>query len=73
MVFAVRKLLVSVDAAAELGVWVPVPSPSRRVLGVVPSSLEGSGVVGRLFWLLKLGRRREVREGEGGRGVGGRP
>ena len=31
------------------------------------SSAEVSGVVGR------EGRRRDVREGEGGRGVGGRP
>lgn len=38
-----------------------------------PSSLLGSGVVGREVWvLLKLGRRREVRDGEGGSGVGGR-
>ena len=59
-----RKLLVSVDAAAEFGVCVPV-------LGV-PSSLDGSGVVGLLFWLLKFGLKSEVKEGEGGRGVGGR-
>ena len=68
MGFAVRKVLVSVDAAAELGVWLPV-------LGV-PSSLEGSGVVGRLLnWLLKFrfGRSNDVRDGDGGRGVGGRP
>ena len=71
MGLAVRKLLVRVDAAAELGVCVPVASPPR-VFGV-PSSLEGSGVVGRLFWLLKLKGSREVREGDGGRGVGGRP
>ena len=72
MGFAVRKVVVSVDAAAELGVWVPVASPPR-VFGV-PSSLEGSGVVGLLLnWLLKFGRSRDVKEGEGGRGVGGRP
>jgi hypothetical protein len=68
---AVRSVLVRVDAAAEFGVWVPVASP--RVLGV-PSSLEGSGVVGRLLnWLLKFGRKRDVKEGEGGSGVGGLP
>jgi hypothetical protein len=50
---------------------VPVASP--RVFGV-PSSLDGSGVVGLLLnWLLKLGRSRDVKEGDGGRGVGGRP
>lgn len=39
-----------------------------------PSSLEGSGVVGRELKLpLKVGRSRDVNEGEGGRGVGGRP
>lgn len=64
---AVRKLDVNVLAAAELGVCEPVP----RVWGV-PSSEEGSGVPGRLFCELKLGLRREVRDGEGGRGVGGR-
>lgn len=57
-------------AAALLGVCVPVPG--RWVCGVPPSSEEGSGVPGRLFWELKLGRRREVSDGEGGRGVGGR-
>ena len=62
-----------VDATAEFGVCVPVAAPLvGSVLGVPPSSLEGSGVVGRLFALLKFGRRREVRDGEGGRGVGGR-
>lgn len=71
MGFAVRKVLVRVEAAAELGVCVPVAL--SRVLGV-PSSLEGSGVVGReLNWLLKFGRNSEVKEGDGGRGVGGRP
>ena len=67
-------MLVSVDAAAEFGVCVPV-ALSRVLLGVVPSSLEGSGVVGRLLnWLvLKVGRKREVSDGDGGRGVGGRP
>jgi hypothetical protein len=54
---------VSVEAAAELGVCVPVFG--------VPSSLDGSGVVGLLFWLLKFGRKSEVKEGEGGKGVGG--
>jgi len=67
MGFAERSVLVKAEAAAELGVWEPVPR-----VWEVPSSLEGSGVVGRLFALLKFGRRREVKEGEGGRGVGGR-
>lgn len=70
MGFAVRKLLVRVEAAAELGVCVPVPLPFSRPCGV-PSSLEGSGVAGRLLALLKLGRRRDVRDGDGGSGVGG--
>lgn len=73
MGFAERKVLVSVDAAAELGVCWPVVPPFSRVVWDMPSSLDGSGVVGRLFALLKLGRRRDVRDGEGGRGVGGRP
>jgi hypothetical protein len=60
-------------AAALLGVCVPVPLAVRWVCGVpFPSSEEGSGVPGRLLWEAKLGRRREVREGEGGSGVGGR-
>lgn len=63
-----RKLDVKVLAAAEFGVCEPVP----RVCGVPPSSDEGSGVPGRLFCELKLGLKREVRDGEGGRGVGGR-
>lgn len=57
-------------AAAELGVCVPVVT--GRVVGVPPSSLLGSGVAGREFWELKVGRSREVRDGEGGSGVGGR-
>lgn len=73
-----KSVLARVEAAAELGVWVPVtspPPPPTRVWGCVvpPSSLEGSGVVGLLLWVLKLGRRREVKEGDGGSGVGGRP
>lgn len=36
----------------------------------IPSESEESGVVGREG--VKEGRRREVREGDGGRGVGGR-
>lgn len=68
MGFAVRKEVVRVEAAAELGVCAP---GGRREV-VLPSSEEGSGVVGREVCVLKLGRRREVREGEGGRGVGGR-
>ena len=56
--------------AALLGVCVPVPV--LCVCGVPPSSEEGSGVPGRLFWELKLGRRRDVSDGEGGSGVGGR-
>ena len=67
--FAVLNVLVSVDAAAEFGVWVPVASP--RVCEV-PSSLDGSGVVGLLLSLLKLGRSNEVSEGDGGSGTGGR-
>ena len=39
-------------------------------LGVSTSEL--SGVVGRDVVVEKGGRRREVRDGEGGRGVGGR-
>lgn len=66
------RVLVSVDAAAEFGVCVPVASSVRMWDVVPPSSLEGSGVVGRLLALLKVGRRRLVKEGEGGRGVGGR-
>lgn len=61
-------MLVSVDAAAEFGVCVPVTSP--RVCGV-PSSLEGSGVVGLLFCAVR-GLKSEVKDGEGGNGVGGR-
>ena len=64
---AVRKDVVR--AAAELDVGVCVPVPGRVERGVV-SSDDGSGVVGREA--LKLGRRREVRDGDGGRGVGGR-
>jgi hypothetical protein len=68
---AVRSVLVRVDAAAEFGVCVPVAL--SRVFGV-PSSLDGSGVVGLLLnWLLKFGRSKDVKDGEGGRGVGGRP
>ncbi len=64
----------------ELGVWLPVAALLvggcwvAGVLAPPPSSDEGSGVVGReLKLLLKVGRRRDVREGEGGSGVGGRP
>ena len=69
MGFAVRKVLVKVEAAAELGVCVPA-TPSRAF--DVPSSLEGSGVVGLLLCVLKFGRSKDVRDGEGGSGVGGR-
>jgi len=72
---AVRYEVVSVLAAAALlGVCVPVPVLVRWVCGVLPfpSSEEGSGVPGRLLWEVKLGRRRDVRDGAGGRGVGGR-
>ena len=58
---AVRADLAT-TAAVEVGVEVPF-GPS--------TSLE-SGVVGREFWELKEGRRRDVREGDGGKGVGGR-
>ena len=36
------------------------------------SSEEGSGVVGREIGLLKVGFSNEDKEGDGGRGVGGR-
>lgn len=68
MGFAERNVLVRADAAAELGVCVPVASP--RICGVA-SSLEGSGVAGLLFWELKFGRSRDVNDGDGGSGVGG--
>lgn len=49
----------------EVGVLVPfVPVGS--------STSEESGVVGREVCVLKDGRRRDVSEGEGGSGVGGR-
>lgn len=66
-----RNEVVSVEAtAAEFGVWVPLtPRPIRED---PPSSEDGSGVVGREVVALKFGRRRDVRDGEGGRGVGGR-
>lgn len=51
----------------EVGVFVPlVPIPFGN------STSDESGVVGREVCVLKEGRRSEVREGEGGRGVGGR-
>ena len=62
-------MLFKADAAAEFGVCVPVP---LSLVCDVPSSLEGSGVVGRLVMPLKFGRKREVRDGDGGSGVGGR-
>lgn len=65
---AVRNDVVSVLAAALFGVW----APGRALLMPVPSSDDGSGVVGRDVCALKLGRRRDVRDGDGGRGVGGR-
>ncbi len=55
------------DAATAAAVEVAVPVPV-----VVCSGSEESGVVGREVCALKEGRRREVRDGEGGRGVGGR-
>lgn len=64
---AVRKEEVRAAAVVEEGVCVPVPGTVER--GVC-SSEEGSGVVGREA--LKLGRRSEVSDGEGGSGVGGR-
>lgn len=63
-------------AAALLGVCVPVRVPvvlGRCGVAFPPSSEDGSGVPGRLaVWEVKFGRRRDVREGEGGSGVGGR-
>ena len=59
-------MVVVVVVVAEAGVAVPAwwcPAPS---------SLEGSGVEGRLFAELKFGRSRDVSDGLGGRGVGGR-
>lgn len=61
-------MLFNAEAAAEFGVCVPVPFSLVRD---VPSSLDGSGVVGRLLTPLKVGRSNEVRDGDGGRGVGG--
>lgn len=61
-------MLFRVEAAAELGVCVPVASP--RVCGV-PSSLDGSGVAGLLFCELKFGLSSDVKDGDGGSGVGG--
>jgi hypothetical protein len=55
-------LLPAVVVAVECGVSIPPGGPA--------SSLERSGVLGRLA--LKAGRRRDVSDGEGGRGVGGR-
>lgn len=52
----------------DVGVLVPlvaVPGPFGR------STSEESGVVGREVVVLNDGRRREVREGDGGSGVGG--
>lgn len=74
MGLAVRKEEERVVAAAELGVWAPVGRVLVFVVVAVPaaSSEERSGVPGRLVAVLKLGRRREVKEGEGGSGVGGR-
>jgi hypothetical protein len=66
MGLAVRKDVVRVVAAAVM------------VLGVVEavaaasSPLLGSGVVGRETEVLKVGRSRLVKEGDGGNGVGGR-
>ena len=82
MGFAVRNDDERVVAAAELGVMAPVARLVVVVVVVVlrepaavaaPSSELGSGVAGRLVAAEeKLGRRSEVRDGEGGRGVGGR-
>ena len=36
------------------------------------STSDESGVVGRLVCVLNEGRRRDVKDGDGGRGVGGR-
>ena len=46
--------------------------PAAPAVGLVASVSEVSGVVGREGWALKGGRRREVRLGDGGNGVGGR-
>lgn len=68
-----RKLVVSVETAAELGVCVPVvPVPAPGLVREEPSSLEGSGVPGRLFCELNVGLRSDVSDGLGGNGVGGR-
>jgi hypothetical protein len=54
----------------DVGVLVPFV-----VMAAVPggsSTSEESGVVGRDVWVLNDGRSRDVRDGDGGRGVGGR-
>ena len=53
---------------------VPVPVPWRPLapVPVCDSASDVSGVVGRDVCALKVGRSREVSEGEGGSGVGGR-
>lgn len=65
---AVRNEVVSA-AAVE---WVAEPARVPEVPAVAASSELWLGVVGREALAEKLGRSREVRDGEGGRGVGGR-
>lgn len=49
----------------DVGVLVPLVCPYG------PSTSDESGVVGLEVAALNAGRRREVRDGEGGRGTGG--
>lgn len=49
----------------EVGVLVPLVGPYGS------STSDESGVVGREVAALKAGRRREVKDGEGGSGTGG--
>lgn len=50
----------------EVGVLVPLVCPVGR------STSDESGVVGRDVAALKAGRRRDVSDGDGGKGTGGR-
>lgn len=62
MGFAVRKDVVRVLAAV---------CEMDEGVCVAPSSLDGSGVVGREGAVLNVGRNKLVNEGLGGKGVGG--